>query len=101
MPCSGEKSETSFTFVRFFQNVDRRLPFKIAAGLIGHKADLHPVELFEIVAFENVDAVENRLRILTTADWLTQRASAAIRARRVAASACSLNFGICAATCDA
>ena len=58
MPCSGEKSLTSCRFFAAKKRSTLRLPSRIDAGLIGDETDLAAGELFEGVAFEDVDAGE-------------------------------------------
>ena len=59
MPCSGAKSDTSFTFFASIENVDRRLPCEISAGVVCDETDAFAFELFEVCLLEDVDSVIN------------------------------------------
>ena len=100
MPCSGAKIADELYVLRFVQNVDRLFPCEIAAGVICDQADLLAFELFESVAFENVDAVQHRLdrRASRCQRRSWSRRMPAFQSRASRRFDCSRNLGICAAT---
>src|SRR6185295_9020310 len=56
-----EKRDEFYTR-RFAQHVDRLAPFAIATGVIGHESEPQALELFEMIAFEHVNAGQHSRR---------------------------------------